>query len=102
MENKMKNKNFLKNKTILEIKFNTLLSDERREEIRELIEDNQGVEILEIEIIYPKSRHGNLSILEIKFNTLLSDERIEEIRELIEDNQGIEIVEINNNGVLKD
>ena len=35
-------------KTILEIKFNTLLSDERIEEIRELIEDNQGVEILEI------------------------------------------------------
>ena len=44
----MKNKNFLKNKTILEIKFNTLLSDERIEEIRELIEDNQGVEIVEI------------------------------------------------------
>jgi len=45
---KLGDKNFLKNKTILEIVFNTLLSDERIEEIRELIEDNQGVEILEI------------------------------------------------------
>lgn len=35
-------------KTTIEIKFNTLLSDERIEDIRELIEDSQGVEILEI------------------------------------------------------
>ena len=47
---KLGDKNFLKNKTILEIKFNTLLKggDERIEEIRELIEDSQGIEIVEI------------------------------------------------------
>ena len=45
---KLGDKNFLKNKTILEIVFNTLLTDERIEEIRELIEDSQGVEIVEI------------------------------------------------------
>jgi len=45
---KLGDKNFLKNKTILEIKFNTLLTDEGIEDIRELIEDSQGVEIVEI------------------------------------------------------
>ena len=35
-------------KTILEIKFNTILDNEDIEKIRELIEDGQGVEILEI------------------------------------------------------
>jgi len=37
-----------KNKTTIEIKFNTLLDDEAIEEIREIIEDSLGVEILEI------------------------------------------------------
>jgi hypothetical protein len=42
------------NKTTIEIKFNTLLTDEGIEDIRELIEDSQGVEILEINTYYGK------------------------------------------------